>query len=120
MSALDKSVAGIIDVNKSVISVRDALAAYAAAGGIAVPADGGAVVQVVNFSAPAGSVPASQNQANDTAGAEVVAELKLLREEMKLLRAAAVRGADAAVKGAELLDNVSGGGGAFLVEMESA
>ena len=120
LSALDKSVAGIIDVNKSVISVRDALAAYAAAGGIAVPADGGAVVQVVNFSAPAGSVPASQNQANDTAGAEVVAELKLLREEMKLLRAAAVRGADAAVKGAELLDNVSGGGGAFLVEMESA
>ena len=120
LSALDKSVAGIIDVNKSVISVRDALAAYVAAGGIATPIAGAAIAQVVNFNPPISNASANQSQPGAAAGAEVVAELKLLRDEVKLLRAAVVRGADAAVKGTELLDSVSGGGGAFLVEMEPA
>ena len=119
LTAMDKSVAGIIDINKSVISLHDALAAYAAAGGIATPTAGDAV-QVVNFNAPVSNTSASQSQASAAAGAEVVAELKLLRDEVKFLRAAVVRGADGAVKSAELLDSVSGGGGAFLVEMEPA
>ena len=120
LSALDKSVAGIIDVNKSVISVRDALAAYAAAGGIAMPTSGSAIAQVINFNAPEIGEPVRQNQSGTAAGADVVTELKLLRDEVKLLRAAVARGADGSVKTADLLDRVSGGGGAFLVEVETA
>ena len=50
----------------------------------------------------------------------MVTELRELRKEVGLLRAAVVRGADGSVKTADLLDRVSGGGGAVLVELEDA
>ena len=62
LTALDRSVTGILDINKSVLSVRDALAAYAAAGGIAAPAmlPSGAVLDVANFSPPSSNNSAGQ------------------------------------------------------------